>query len=110
MLRSRAAVLQSGVEIWKASQANLKALNGIHESAWALQTISKSRVRRDAALVVIAAERYRRQHGQFPESAEELVPMFLAEVPIDPYTKKSLRYSVEDGRPKIDSAGLVDDE
>jgi len=36
----------------------------------------KHQVQRDAALVIIAAERYRRQHGRFPKTAEELVPKF----------------------------------
>lgn len=66
----------------------------------------KNRVQRDAALILIAAERYRRQHGQFPETAAELVPEFLSAVPVDPYTNKSLQYSIKDGRPVIDSEAL----
>ncbi len=63
-------------------------------------------VQRDAALITIAAELYRRQHGKFPEVAAQLVPAFLAEIPIDPYTEKPLRYSIKEGRPHIDSEGL----
>ncbi|WP_339731076.1 hypothetical protein [uncultured Gimesia sp.] len=67
-------------------------------------------VQRDAALVLIAAERYRRGHGQFPQTIEELVPKYLPDVPIDHYTGKPLQYSVKDGRPVIDSVGLKPDE
>jgi hypothetical protein len=70
---------------------------------------AKNQVRRDAALVVIAAERHRRQHGQFPKTADELVPTLLPDVPIDPYTSKPLRYSVKHGLPTVDSVGLVEE-
>ena len=66
----------------------------------------RNQVNRDAALVVIAAERYRRQYGEFPKTAEELVPAFLSEVPLDPFTEKPLKYLIKEGRPKIDSFGL----
>lgn len=67
-------------------------------------------IERVAALTVIAAEEYRRQHGLFPETIEELVPKYLPEIPVDPYTGKPLQYSVKDGRPLIDSVGLKPDE
>lgn len=66
----------------------------------------RNQVQRDAALVIIAAERYRRQHGSFPKTVEELVPTLLSEVPIDPYTSQPLRYLIRDGQPTIDSFGL----
>ncbi|QDT94616.1 hypothetical protein V144x_00460 [Gimesia aquarii] len=66
----------------------------------------RHQVQRDAALIMIAAERYRQQHGQFPKTAEELVPAFLPAVPIDPYTNKPLRYSIKEGHPMINSFGL----
>jgi hypothetical protein len=67
-----------------------------------------NQVLRDAALITIAAELYRRQHGKFPATADQLVPAFLPEIPIDPSTKKPLRYSIKEGRPHIDSEGLQD--
>ncbi len=66
----------------------------------------RNQVQRDAALVTIAAEHYRRQQGAFPETVEELVPLLLSEVPIDPYTNQPLRYLIRDGQPTIDSFGL----
>jgi len=76
---------------------------------WSWRT-AENRVERDTALVVIAAERHRRRHGQFPETADELVPAFLSEVPTDPYTGKPLDYSVKEGRPNVDSVGLVKED
>lgn len=72
--------------------------------------LPKNQVKRDAALVILAAELFRRQYGQYPKSAEELVPLFLTEVPIDPFTQKPLRYLINEGRPMIDSFGLKPSE
>lgn len=63
-------------------------------------------VQRDTALITIAAELYRRRHGEFPEVATKLVPEFLSEIPNDPYSNKPLNYSLKEGRPHIDSEGL----
>ena len=63
-------------------------------------------VSKNAALITIAAELYRRSHGKFPATAAEQVPEFLAEIPIDPFTEKPLSYSLQEGRPHIDSEGL----
>lgn len=46
--------------------------------------------------VLIAAELFRREHGQLPKSIEELVPGYLPEVPPDPFDGKPLRYVVND--------------
>ena len=40
----------------------------------------------------LAAERYRRSHGAWPESLDQLTPDFLAAVPIDPFTDEPLLY------------------
>jgi hypothetical protein len=43
--------------------------------------------------VLVAAERYRRHNaGRWPESLEQLRPGFLAELPLDPFDGKALRY------------------
>jgi hypothetical protein len=39
-----------------------------------------------------AVERFRKQHGNYPAALTELVPAFLAEVPIDIMDQKPLRY------------------
>jgi hypothetical protein len=40
----------------------------------------------------LAAERYRRKHGRWPEGLDDLKGEFLREVPLDPYDSKPLRY------------------
>jgi hypothetical protein len=52
---------------------------------------SQARIR--CTLVAVAAERHRLRHGAWPATAEELVPEFLAEVPLDPFDGKHLRYT-----------------
>jgi hypothetical protein len=67
--------------------------------------------------VMLAAERYRKANGRWPEKITDLVPRFLAKVPIDPFDNKPLRllrtkegltiYSVSvDG---VDDGGKLDD-
>jgi hypothetical protein len=41
---------------------------------------------------LVAAERFRRAKGRWPDTLEELRPDFLAEIPPDPYDGKPLRY------------------
>jgi ABC-type transport system involved in multi-copper enzyme maturation permease subunit len=53
---------------------------------------TRTRALMRSAVVALAAERYRRQHGQWPDTLDALVPAFLAEVPRDPYDGKRLRY------------------
>lgn len=53
---------------------------------------------RDATLVAIAAECFRRAHGSFPASLESLKPGLIPEIPVDPVDGKPLRY-----RPSGDS-------
>jgi hypothetical protein len=44
-----------------------------------------------SAMVLLAAERYRRAHGRWPTAAAELVPAYLKAVPVDPYDGASIR-------------------
>jgi hypothetical protein len=51
------------------------------------------------ALIACALERYRRAHGQFPESLDGLAPQFVAEVPRDVSSGQALRYRrTDDGQ------------
>jgi hypothetical protein len=43
-------------------------------------------------IAAVAAERYRNRHGHLPENLEQLVPDFLAEVPLDPHDGEPLRF------------------
>jgi hypothetical protein len=66
----------------------------------------------------LAAERYRREHGAWPESLEKLVPGHLAEVPLDPFDGLPLRYRrladgvmiYSVGQDGIDNGGNLDRE
>ena len=44
------------------------------------------------ALTALAAERYRLKHDSWPDSLSALVPLYLDQVPIDPFDDKPLRY------------------
>ncbi len=76
--------------VWQAVSRDLKPqfpdaflTSGIHpRSDQRVYLIRSARLRITAC--VVAAERYRRRHGALPESAAELVPEFLAAVPLSP--------------------------
>jgi hypothetical protein len=68
----------------------------------AVEKIGPAERRRLAAvrclLAAAAAERYRQEHGAWPESLARLAPGLLTEVPLDPYDGRPLRYRrLEDG-------------
>ncbi len=58
-------------------------------------------------IAALAAERYRRAHGRFPDTLEQLVPDFLAAVPLDPQDGQPLRYQRRDDRVVIYSHCLA---
>ncbi len=58
-----------GVELWIGCEAETRALQ-----------------------VAIACERYRLQHGGFPDGLQALVPEYLDAIPLDPFDGKPLRY------------------
>jgi len=43
-----------------------------------------------ASAAAIACERYRLEHGHWPDTWEQLIPKYLAKVPIDPFSGKAL--------------------
>ena len=50
------------------------------------------------AAVMVALERYRRANRRWPESLNDLVPTYLPNVPLDPFSGTSLRYRrLDDG-------------
>jgi hypothetical protein len=67
---------------------------------------AQTRLRRDATLLAVALERQRRASGAWPvESLEELVPAYMAQVPLCPFDGGPLRYELRQGRPWIWSVG-----
>ena len=51
----------------------------------------------DQARLAIALERWRLARGAYPETLAELVPDFIAAVPVDTYSRKSMLYRRQDG-------------
>lgn len=66
--------------------------------------------RRDAALVAIGLELFRRRTGEYPGSLEELTPRFLPQVPPDRYDGAPLKYRLVDGIPVLYSVGVDRDD
>ena len=65
---------------------------------------------RDAVLVALALERYRRANGVYPGRLDELVPDFLAAVPLDRMDGKPMKYRLIDGKPVLYSVGMDRDD
>jgi hypothetical protein len=67
------------------------------------------------AATALAIERWRMEHGEWPESLEQLVPGLLEEVPEDPYSEDKLLYRRTDegvvvysvGKDGTDEGGLA---
>lgn len=51
-----------------------------------------SQILRDEVLVSVYLERYYLKHKEYPENLEQLVPEYVAEVPVDRYDGEPLRY------------------
>ncbi len=66
---------------------------------------------RDAALVAIACAEYKLERSRWPISLDELLPIFLQEIPRDRFDGAPLRYALQDGDPVLYSVGTnrVDD-
>jgi hypothetical protein len=55
------------------------------------ESFARSRADLRCALSALAAERFRIAHGRWPEKLDELIPRFLAAMPIDPFDRKPLK-------------------
>lgn len=71
----------------------------------------------DQARLAIALERWRLARGAYPETLAELVPDFIAAVPVDTYSQKPMIYRRQDGgtfllygvgQNRMDDGGKVD--
>jgi hypothetical protein len=65
---------------------------------------------RDGVLIGIALELFHREHGEWPNSLDELSPRWLPEVPVDRITGEPLHYKIVDGRPVVYSVGVDGDD
>ena len=104
---------QSGVEAqirhWRGSRLEtmrylpiVMILPSIHGAAFVGE---KATQQRDATLVALALELYRRRHGTWPALLGELTPDLLPDVPPDRYTGEPIVYRLIDGRPLLYSVG-----
>ncbi len=54
-----------------------------------------------AARLALAIEAYGQSKGKLPKTAEELVPDWIEEVPLDPFTREPLKYEATNGAGRI---------
>jgi len=59
----------------------------------------------DGAAVAIALQRWRRAHGEWPDSLEDLVPELLDDVPIDVFDHQPIRYRLDPQGPLVWAVG-----
>ena len=80
-------------------------LSVVASSNLAVQTaLDRSNAQLDLLRVAVALERYKAAKGDYPATLDALVPTFLEEVPLDPFTARlTLTYRPEpkDGRPFV---------
>lgn len=64
-----------------------------------------------SAQIALAVDRYSRTNAGPPETLEELVPVYLRTIPLDPFDEQPMRYRLEEGGFLVYSVGdnLVDD-
>jgi hypothetical protein len=62
---------------------------------------------RDGTRLMIALERHRLRHGQYPASLAALAPKFIDNVPIDPFTARPFRYRLLDAAATNAAEGYI---
>lgn len=62
-------------------------------------------------MVTLAGHAFRRDHGRFPKTLDELAPNYLDEIPVDPFDGKPLKYRFDPKGPVVYSVfkNLTDD-
>lgn len=70
-----------------------------------VEAFARSASQRDLADAAIAAERFRRQHGKWPDKLEQLVPDFLPAAPVDPFNNQPLKLIATPVEFKVYSVG-----
>lgn len=71
----------------------------------AVTSTLRAQVQRSTLDLVLALELHHRQTGQYAASLEELVPVFLESIPIDPLDGNPIRYKLVDDKPVVYSVG-----
>ena len=65
---------------------------------------------REGVYIGVALELYRREHGNWPETLDQLTPKYLPEVPVDRINGGPLGYRIVDGKPLVYSLGVDRDD
>jgi hypothetical protein len=71
----------------------------------AVAAFARLAAKRDFTDAALAAELFRRRHGRWPETLDELVPDFLPGVPLDPFSNQPLRMTSKTDEFKVYSVG-----
>ena len=66
--------------------------------------------RKNGLLTALAMYRYHSRNNRWPETKEDLVPEFLAKIPVDILTGKPLHFKIVDDRPLVYSVGMDYDD
>jgi hypothetical protein len=69
------------------------------------ETITSADANRRIVELALDMCRYRDKHGNYPEKLDELVPDYIAFVPLDPFDGKSMRLKQVDGKLVVYSVG-----
>jgi len=77
----------------------------VSEYAGRLSDNAFAETRISQARAAFALNQYKAKAGRYPESLDALIPGFLARSPADPYSGKSLSYSLRDGGYLLYSVG-----
>lgn len=70
-----------------------------------VETFFRMEALRNLAVTALAAGRFHRAHGEWPETLDALLPGFLPEVPRDPMDGRPLRLRLAEGEPVFYSVG-----
>ena len=71
----------------------------------AISASHQSRFRHDFVRFVVALHLHRIDHGEWPDTLQDMVPESISEIPRDPFDGEPLRYRLVDGLPLIWSVG-----
>jgi hypothetical protein len=91
---------------WRRRKGDVQNVgDGLRLGGWDEDMILRDHALLRCGLVALAAERYRRAHGNWPPAAADLVPAYLPAVPLDPFDGQPLRYRRTDGGVVVYSIG-----
>jgi hypothetical protein len=74
------------------------------------ESSNKAAMRRDATAVALALELWKRKHGAYPATLQEMTPEYIPAVPVDRFDGGPLKYRLRDGHATIYSSGRDRDD